>query len=125
MRHNKNMRKAHQSLQSHKEDGAPSSFDDDYGEYVDPPCTRNEQEILEQVRLALCTCEDIYIQYLDSRGNKTLRRVSPLEIYYNHGSIYLRAYCAKRQDERSFRIDRILNVWKEKDSDFPLEGVSS
>jgi DNA polymerase-3 subunit epsilon len=40
----------------------------------------------------------------------TRRRIDPLTVVQNRDTIYLRAYCHLRQDERTFRLDRIVEM---------------
>jgi predicted DNA-binding transcriptional regulator YafY len=39
-----------------------------------------------------------------------VRVVQPLEVYYEHGHGYMRAFCHLRQEERHFRFDRITEL---------------
>jgi predicted DNA-binding transcriptional regulator YafY len=39
-----------------------------------------------------------------------VRVVQPLEVYYERGHGYMRAFCHLRQEERSFRLDRIAEL---------------
>jgi DNA polymerase-3 subunit epsilon len=40
----------------------------------------------------------------------TRRRIDPLTVIPNRAAVYLRAYCHLRQDERTFRLDRITEM---------------
>jgi DNA polymerase-3 subunit epsilon len=59
---------------------------------------------------ALRTGELLYLRYQASNARQTTRVVQPLELCYERGHGYLRAFCHLRQDERHFRFDRILNL---------------
>ncbi len=52
----------------------------------------------------------IYICYEDNSGARTERSVSPIDFRLEGGYIILRAFCHLRNDERSFRLDRILKM---------------
>jgi predicted DNA-binding transcriptional regulator YafY len=48
--------------------------------------------------------------YADADGQVSQRRVRPLYLENRWGQLYLLAYCELRQDERRFRLDRIVRV---------------
>lgn len=50
------------------------------------------------------------LRYLTGGFIETVREVEPLEILPFGDYLYLRAYCHLRQDERTFRLDRILEM---------------
>jgi len=50
------------------------------------------------------------LRYLTGGIIQTVREVEPLEILPFGDYLYLRAYCHLRQDERTFRLDRILEL---------------
>jgi len=47
------------------------------------------------------------IVYFDDEGNRTERTISPLQM---RGEYYVRAFCQLRQDDRTFRLDRMQTV---------------
>jgi len=52
----------------------------------------------------------IDLLYVDTQGAVTQRRVRPLRLEERWGRHYLVALCELRRDERSFRLDRIVEV---------------
>jgi DNA polymerase III epsilon subunit len=50
------------------------------------------------------------IRYMTSGRDASLRRVDPLAVVSNSNTFYLRAYCHLRQEERTFRLDRITEM---------------
>lgn len=48
--------------------------------------------------------------YTPTRGEASWRRIEPIQIDWRNGSAYLTAYCHQSQAERTFRVDRILNL---------------
>ncbi len=50
------------------------------------------------------------ITYADTQGQVTRRRIRPLHLETRWKRRYLLAYCQLRQDERHFRLDRIVDV---------------
>jgi DNA polymerase-3 subunit epsilon len=59
---------------------------------------------------ALRTGQRLHLRYQAGNATQTSRVVQPLEMGYTRGRSYLRAFCHLRQDERSFRLDRIVDV---------------
>lgn len=57
---------------------------------------------------ALAAQWPLRLRYKAGNAKETERVVLPLELQYAYGHSYLRAYCHMRQDERHFRLDRIL-----------------
>lgn len=50
------------------------------------------------------------IHYVTPTQSVSIRRVDPIAIVPNRETLYLRAYCHLRQDERTFRLDRITRM---------------
>ncbi len=67
--------------------------------------------IIEQ---AICKKSYLEITYLKNNDEKTRRIIKPLQIgemsYLNKNFIGLKAFCQKRNEERTFRVDRILEI---------------
>lgn len=62
---------------------------------------------------AIKTKSRVEIKYKSRNGRETTRIVVPLEIVeglYEQDQTYLKAYCEKAKEERTFRFDRILNA---------------
>ncbi len=52
----------------------------------------------------------IFMRYVDNFGEQTERWVSPIRVSADRDYLYLRAYCHLRNGERSFRLDRVLEM---------------
>ena len=52
----------------------------------------------------------LHLHYQASNAQETARVVEPLEVSYQRGRGYLRAFCHLRQEERNFRFDRIRTI---------------
>jgi DNA polymerase-3 subunit epsilon len=52
----------------------------------------------------------LHLRYQAGNAAETSRIVQPLEMCYERGHGYLRAFCHLRQDERHFRLDRIVEL---------------
>ncbi|MBN2548456.1 MAG: WYL domain-containing protein [Anaerolineales bacterium] len=63
-----------------------------------------------ELQEALAGNESIVITYVDAKGAETDRMITPLSIRAANDYIYLFAYCHLRQAERSFRLDRIIEI---------------
>jgi DNA polymerase-3 subunit epsilon len=50
------------------------------------------------------------VRYQPDKAPATVRVVQPLEVYYERGHGYVRAFCHLRQEERNFRLDRIAEL---------------
>jgi DNA polymerase-3 subunit epsilon len=59
---------------------------------------------------ALRTGQLLHLRYQAGNAMQTTRVVQPLELGYERGHSYLRAFCHLRQDERNFRLDRIVEL---------------
>ena len=59
---------------------------------------------------ALPTSQPLQLRYQGRHAPETRRIVQPLEVYYERGHGYLRAFCRLRQEERHFRLDRIAEL---------------
>jgi DNA polymerase III epsilon subunit len=63
--------------------------------------------ILSEALANGCSLE---IRYVSAALEVSVRRVDPIAIVPNRDYLYLRAYCHLRQDERTFRLDRITEM---------------
>ena len=52
----------------------------------------------------------VIIKYLNSHGELTERNVNVSEVFINNSRFYLYGYCHLREQERTFRIDRIQGI---------------
>src|SRR5262249_7155314 len=59
---------------------------------------------------ALTNGLSLEIRYMSAGMDVSVRQVDPLAIVPNRDYLYLRAYCHLRQDERTFRLDRIVDM---------------
>lgn len=61
----------------------------------------------------------VHMDYQDGAGNPSSREVRPLGLFFWGGTWTLAAWCERREDFRTFRLDR-LQAWKVLDP-FPVE----
>ncbi len=80
--------------------------------HVMHPHDRRSIDEIEALNVTLQAALDnqhpLQIRYKASNAAETDRVVQPLELQYERGYAYLHAYCQLRQDERHFRLDRIM-----------------
>jgi hypothetical protein len=67
-------------------------------------------ELRRRVAAAIASDTSLTIDYVDREGQVTRRRIQPLYLQDRWGQTYLIAFCQLRQDERMFRLDRIVAV---------------
>jgi DNA polymerase III subunit epsilon len=78
-----------------------------------PHSRRPVEELIAMVTTlqeALPTGKPLELRYQPEKAPVTVRVVQPLEVYYERGHGYLRAFCHLRQEERNFRLDRIAEL---------------
>jgi DNA polymerase III epsilon subunit len=61
---------------------------------------------------AIRTGQKLFLKYVSSSGEETERVVTPIQIDVRRGTPYLIAFCHLRNQERAFRMDRILLIKK-------------
>lgn len=52
----------------------------------------------------------VRMRYRDAQGRETERLVRPLRVSERRGVLYLVAHCYRRDDQRTFRLDRIVEM---------------
>ena len=62
------------------------------------------------IKSAILNKNVICFEYYSSYGEKTSRRVEPLQLWFKHKFWYLKGYCLGKQDVRLFRLSRMKNV---------------
>jgi DNA polymerase III epsilon subunit family exonuclease len=76
-----------------------------------PPRVMVEPAILPpEIQEALDDEQDIFITYIDAKGAETTRLVTPQRVLVLNGSVVMAAYCHLRQENRHFRLDRIVRI---------------
>jgi DNA polymerase III epsilon subunit-like protein len=61
------------------------------------------EEALEQKRAVL-------MDYVDARGSRTQRAIQPLQVRRSAGELLLVAHCQLRNEQRTFKLDRIVQL---------------
>jgi predicted DNA-binding transcriptional regulator YafY len=71
------------------------------------PAALNLPPLLQE---ALASRRDLFISYVDQKGQETHRRITPRQILVMQDYIYISAHCHLRGEDRSFRLDRITEI---------------
>jgi len=66
--------------------------------------------LAQQIADAIATHKQLVIKYVNSDDVVTTRVVDPAVVVMQNRYAYLRAWCHQRNEERAFRIDRILSA---------------
>ncbi|MDL2295490.1 YafY family transcriptional regulator [Lachnospiraceae bacterium OttesenSCG-928-E19] len=70
----------------------------------------------ELIKTAILTKTSISFDYVSSNAEFTKRIVHPLKLVFKSRAWYLQAFCTKRNDYRTFRVSRIIDLTLTKDS---------
>lgn len=94
--------------------------------------SKPDKQKFEIIKNAILTKTALDFSYVSTSGNRSRRRAYPLKLVFKARSWYLQAFCKEREDYRTFKISRILQV-RETDEHFtagtysppPLETARS
>jgi len=86
------------------------SVGDFIGIYNSPAWSNDNIQLPVELAEAVASGKRLLITYVDKKGAQTQRWVDPLQVVGLADYIYLRGYCHLRESERSFRLDRIVEV---------------
>lgn len=76
-----------------------------------PASVDHQKDTAAEVQRALERREQVRLTYwVPSRDERTVRVVDPHHVVLQDGVRYLEAYCHTAQDQRTFRLDRVLHV---------------
>ncbi len=86
---------------------------------INPPITFNNvtkdkihafKDQIMMINHALNLQLDLILTYNDKQNNMTNRTICPSGVFMTNGSVYLDGFCYLRQEDRRFKLDRILNL---------------
>ncbi len=95
-------------------------LDDFIGIYNSPAWPEEGVYLPTELSEAINSGKRLFIKYIDKDGETSERWISPKDVIGLSDYIYLQAYCHTREAERTFRLDRILDVKVEAESNSPL-----
>lgn len=70
----------------------------------------NEYNKFIDIKKAILERKAISFDYVNTEGNRSLRRIEPMRLIFKGQAWYLWGYCKTREDFRTFRISRMKNV---------------
>jgi DNA polymerase III epsilon subunit family exonuclease len=85
-------------------------LDDFIGIYSSPAWPDEGIQLPTELGEAIYGGKRMHILYVDKDGGRSERWVTPIKVIGLADYIYLQAYCHLREAERSFRLDRIVEV---------------
>jgi len=85
-------------------------LDEYIGIYNSPAWPDEGIQLPTELGEAIYSNKRMFIRYVDGGGNETERWITPKQVTGLADYVYLQAYCHLREDERSFRLDRIVMV---------------
>lgn len=91
-----------------KPNGKP--LEDYIGIYNSPAWPQEGVYLPTELSEAIYSGKRLFIKYMDKNGEVSERWVTPKEVIGLADYIYLRAHCHTRNAERTFRLDRIIEV---------------
>ncbi|MDO7908166.1 YafY family protein [Paenibacillus sp. JX-17] len=65
---------------------------------------------LDRIRGILQQAAGLEFDYIAASGDRTKRKVQPLQLQLKNGSWYLEAWCSTRRDTRSFKLTRMARL---------------
>jgi len=78
--------------------------------YSPPVGTPAAFDLPPQLQEALDSNKRLFIRYVDQKGRTTERWITPMQVLALKDYIYVAAHCHLRNDDRSFRLDRIAEM---------------
>ena len=91
-------------------------LDDYIGIYSSPAWPNDGVQLPTELGEAIYSKKNLFIRYIDGDGEETQRWITPKQVTGLSDYVYLLAHCHMRNAERSFRLDRIVEVRVEVES---------
>jgi DNA polymerase III subunit epsilon len=87
--------------------------------YAPPVASPAAFDLPPQLQEALSANKRLFICYVDQKGRTTERWITPIQVVAMKDYIYVSARCHLRDEDRSFRLDRIIEMKLEEFSPNP------
>lgn len=71
---------------------------------------RMDDGLFDRLKKAIFEKIIVEFDYYSSKGEKTHRKVEPVQLFFKHQAWYLKGFCLSRQDMRLFKLTRIKNL---------------
>ena len=85
-------------------------LDEFIGIYNSPAWPNEGIQLPTELGEAIQSGKRLRIAYVDGKGQRSKRWITPLNVVGLSDYLYLQAYCHLRNAERSFRLDRIIEI---------------
>ena len=69
-----------------------------------------ENDFFNELKVAILERRIAQFDYYNSAGEKTARRVEPIQLWFKSTSWYLKAFCLTKQDMRIYKLSRIKDL---------------
>jgi len=70
----------------------------------------HENDFFNDFKIAILERRIVQFEYYNSYGDKTFRRVEPIQLWFKSRSWYLKAFCLLKQGMRLYKLSRIKNL---------------
>ena len=78
--------------------------------YTPPVAAPAAFDLPPQLQEAFAAKKRLFIRYVDQKGRTTERWITPIQVMAMKDYIYVSAHCHLRNEDRSFRLDRITEM---------------
>lgn len=85
-------------------------LEDFIGIYNSPAWPTDEIRLPTHLQELIEGKKRLHLIYEDKKGKRSARQITPLGVMGLSDYLYLRAYCHLRQEERNFRLDRMIEL---------------
>ncbi len=96
-------------------------LDEYIGIYNSPVWPNDGIQLPTELGEAIYSNKRMFIRYVNGEGVETKRWITPKQVMGLSDYVYLKAHCHLRNDERNFRLDRIIEVKVEGDQHIRLQ----
>ena len=79
-------------------------------EFSDWGMNDKEEKIFYLIKDAILNQKMLEFVYYNSYGEKSMRKVEPLQIYFKNRAWYLKAFCWDKEDYRLFKVTRMKEI---------------
>jgi len=69
-----------------------------------------ENDFFNDLRIAISEQRIVVFDYYNQHGNKTVRRVEPIQLWFKSNSWYLKGFCLTKHDMRLYKLPRMKNL---------------
>lgn len=69
-----------------------------------------ENDFFSEIKTAILQRYVVEFDYYNSYGEKTLRRIEPIQLWFKSKSWYIKGFCLTKDDMRLYKLSRIKNL---------------